>query len=127
MMRDILIDVNAAKNFCNPLDPEYKALLKWLKSEGALVVTKALLVRYVASTGASCSLTNVVAIVAFLQAAGRLNQVSKTQLRAFQFPRSFEPGSNREDHDLIKAVMLSYRRLALTLDHKFHDDVNACP
>lgn len=28
--KDIFIDNNITKNFANPLDPEYKKLIKWL-------------------------------------------------------------------------------------------------
>ena len=30
MLKDIFIDSNVAKNFANPLDPEYKKLVNWL-------------------------------------------------------------------------------------------------
>jgi hypothetical protein len=29
--KDIFIDNNIAKNFSNPLDPDYKKLIKWLR------------------------------------------------------------------------------------------------
>ena len=30
MLKDLFIDNNVAKNFANPLDPEYKKLIQWL-------------------------------------------------------------------------------------------------
>jgi hypothetical protein len=58
MKKDIFIDNNIAKNFTNPLDPEYVKLIKWLLAydevpEGSpdyinahLAVSKKLLVEY---------------------------------------------------------------------------------
>ncbi len=56
-IKDIFIDNNIAKNFCNPLDPEYKRLIQWLISDSTayLVVSNKLIVEYTRSTGQSTS------------------------------------------------------------------------
>lgn len=57
--KDIFIDNNITKNFCNPLDPEYKKLIKWLmafdeqdKAKNAyLVISNKLLAEYYRTCG----------------------------------------------------------------------------
>jgi len=40
IQKDIFIDTNIAKNFTNPLDPEYKKLVFWLRNKGTWVVNQ---------------------------------------------------------------------------------------
>jgi hypothetical protein len=81
MLKDIFIDNNIAKNFCNPLDPQYKNLIKWLMydSTAYLVVSQKLLVEYVGSTGQSPSLTNITVIIDRLTRDGRIIKFSNEQ------------------------------------------------
>lgn len=129
MPNDIFVDNNVAKNFCNPADQHYKAFIKWLFEEGCLVVTNKILTEYVSSSGASPSETNIVVIIARLTREGRLIKFGKQQLDDFRFSRRTERTlrSNRKDHPHIKAVLLSTRKLALSIDEKFRYDVNSFP
>jgi hypothetical protein len=128
-MKDILVDNNIAKNFCNPLDEEYKRFIKWLFCEGSLVVSTQLIVEYHSSCERSGSLTNVMAIIDKQQKEGRLRHFSSKDLRSFKFKPKDERQllSNKKDRSHIKAVMLSRRKFALSRDQKFRADVNNFP
>lgn len=130
MLKDIFIDNNIAKNFCNPLDPEYKKLIKWLMydSTAYLVVSQKLLVEYVGSTGQSPSLTNITVIIDRLTRDGRLIKISNKQIKEFKqkhFSKIIEKKltCNQEDRDHIPVVMLSHRKYVLALDKKFTFDL----
>jgi hypothetical protein len=129
MPNDIFVDNTAAKNFCNPVDQHYKEFIKWLFEEGYLVVTNKILGEYVSSTGASPSETNIVVIIARLTRDGRLVRFTKQQLEEFSFSKRIEKKlrSNSKDHPHIKAVLLSTRKLAVSLDDNFRHDVNNYP
>jgi hypothetical protein len=127
MTKDILVDNTAAKNFANPLDSQYKALIAWLFETGTLVVTQRLLSDYYSTSAAATSNTSIPALVNRLLSDGRLKQFTRRQLRAFRFPRSVALRSNWNDHDNVKAVMLSERKLALSHDANFRYDVNHFP
>lgn len=129
MTRDIFVDNTVAKNFCNPVDQNYKDFIKWLYEEGYLVVTNKILSEYVSSTGGSPSSTNIVVIIARLTRDGRLIKFSKQQLEDLKFAKRIENRlrSNQKDHPHIKAVLLSSRKLALSLDENFRHDVNNIP
>ncbi len=129
MPNDIFVDNNVAKNFCNPVDLNYKDFIKWLFEEGHLVVTNKIIHEYVSSTGGSPSPTNMVMIIDRLTRDGRLVKFSRQQLDEFVFGRRIEGAlrSNRKDHPHIKAVLLSNRQLALSLDDNFRYDLNNFP
>lgn len=128
-MKDVLIDNCVAKNFCNPMDPEYRRFIAWLASEGVVVVTQSLLVEYHRSTGASNSPTNIVVILNKLMAEGRFRKIGKRELDALKIPSHIRRNwsCNVEDHVNVKAVVLSVRKYALSLDDRFRADVNAFP
>jgi len=128
-MKDLLVDNTVAKNFCNPLDPEYKLLVKWLFEEGVLVVTQRLLVEYIATAGTSGSNTSMPAVIDYLTRVGRLARFGKRELADFRIPPRVARRlrSNPEDHDSVKAVMLSVRKFALSHDDAFRHDVNNFP
>jgi hypothetical protein len=130
MLKDIFIDNNIAKNFCNPLDPEYKNLIKWLISDSTayLVVSQKLLVEYVGSTGQSSSLTNITVIIDRLTRDGRIIKISNEEIKEFKrqnftskIVKKFT--CNKEDQEHIPVVLLSYRKYVLTLDQKFTFDL----
>lgn len=129
MPKDVFVDNNVSKNFCNPLDQHYKDFIKWLVEEGYLVVTNKILTEYVSSTGASSSRTNIVAIIGQLTKHGRLIKFTTQQLRGFGIKKHVKKGlrSNPKDHVHLKAVLLSDRKLALSLDDNFRYDVNSFP
>jgi hypothetical protein len=129
MRKDIFVDNNVAKNFCNPADQHYKNFIKWLFEEGHLAVSNKIIQEYVSSTGGSQSSTNIVIIIARLTREGRLIKFSKQQLDELTFDKRTERRlrSNRKDRPHIKVTLLSDRKLALSLDRNFRYDVNNFP
>lgn len=79
--------------------------------------------------GGATAPTTLAVIVGRLQRVGRLRRISKGELTAFRFPKRVERRlqSNRADHDFIKLVLLSDRKLGLSEDRKFAHDVNSFP
>jgi hypothetical protein len=128
-MSDILVDNTVARNFCNPLDPHYKAFVQWLILRGVLVVTRSLVKEYIATAGSSPANTSMPSIIDLLTRAGRLALFTNHQLAAFRFPPwiARRLRSNPKDHGNIKAVMLSQRKFALSHDNAFRYDVNNYP
>lgn len=89
--RDIFIDNNIAKNFTNPIDPEYKQLIKWLRNFNAdlktdtyLIVSNKLLIEYTATSGNSLSGNSIIAIIGELIKQGRLIKISNEQIKEFK-------------------------------------------
>jgi hypothetical protein len=130
MLKDIFIDNNIAKNFCNPVDPEYKSLIKWLISDSTayLVVSQKLLVEYVGSTGQSPSLTNITVIIDRLKRDGRIIKISNEEIKEFKRQKFTSKivkkfTCNKEDQEHIPVVLLSHRKYVLTLDQKFTFDL----
>lgn len=140
MRKDIVIDNNAAKNFANPLDPEYKKLIRWLlyydtnnkKKNAYLTVSQKLLTEYISTSGHSLSESNIVFIIGKLIREGRLPKVSNQQIKSFKL-RYFTKRvvrsltCNMKDRDHLPVVLLSYRKLALSLDRHFVNDINSFP
>ena len=142
LKKDIFIDNNIAKNFSNPLDPEYKKLIKWLvefsldpkkcHNNAYLVVSKKLLAEYYRTMGHAASGNNIAVIINLLNQQGRLIQISNDQIKEFKqkyFTRKVEKClvSNKEDREHIPVVLLSDRKYALTLDEKFTTDLIKFP
>jgi hypothetical protein len=129
MRRDVFVDNSVAKNFCNPLDPDYKEFIRWLNEEGHLAVSNKILGEYSSSTGSSPSPTNIVIIIDRLTRDGRLNKFTPEQLKGLRFKKHVQRNlrSNRKDHPHIKVVLLSDRKLALSLDDNLRYDVNNFP
>ena len=128
-MKDIFVDNCVAKNFANPLDPEYKALIQWLFDEGFLAVSNKLLGEFGRTSGSCAVGTNIWLIVSHLQTRGRLRHFSNSQLAGFAIPKRVarKLQSNPADHVHIKTVLLSHRKFALTLDAKLYRDINWYP
>jgi hypothetical protein len=129
MSKDIVIDECVAKNFCNPMDQNYKDLVRWIDTRGVLAVSQKLIVGYNKATGQSPSASNIVLLIGKLQRVGRLNLKTSRELKEFKFGRAAERRllSNRKDWWHIKLVLLSDRRLLLSIDEKLCRDVNAYP
>lgn len=138
LKKDIFIDNNIAKNFSNPIDPEYKKLIKWLMefssdsqsqhNNAYLVVSKKLLAEYYRTMGHAGLGNNITVIINLLTQQGRLVQVSNEQIKEFKqkyFTKKVERQlvSNKEDREHIPVVLLSDRKYALTLDEKFTTDL----
>jgi len=128
-MKDIIVDNTVAKNFSNPLDPNYKEFIRWLSNTGVLVVTQRLIAEYSRTCAASGSNTSMPVLIDHLQRNGRLKKFSNTMLRNFRFTERIRRSlrSNGEDHDTIKAVMLSVRKFALSHDTNLRHDINKFP
>lgn len=140
MLKDIFIDHNVAKNFSNPLDDEYKKLVKWLiryderspLNNAYLAVSYKLLGEYCPSPGHPHSSTNIIIIIDKFTKQGRLNRISNSAIKNFQrkyFKKHIVRGlrCNPPDRDHIPVVMLSDRKYALSRDTKFRYDVNNFP
>ncbi len=122
-MKDIFIDTNIAKNFTNPLDPEYKRLIVWLKNKGVWVVNQKLLVEYGRTNQNIIVLTNV------LLREGRLVKIEKAQLEEIKFSKTYEKRlrSNAEDWYHLKTIWLSVRKLGIVIDEGLRTDINNSP
>jgi hypothetical protein len=130
-MKDVFIDNCSATRFNNKMESEYLDLYLWLLNEGVLVVSDKLICEYSRSnSGYSMSGRNILILISELTRKGRLHKVGKDQIRKFMskhFKKSVKLRSNVNDHHHIPVVMLSNRKLALSLDGNFRYDVNNFP
>ncbi len=138
-MKDIFIDNNVAKNFANPVDPEYKRLIRWLRKfdgdledSAHLVVSNKLIAEYKRTSGGAYSGTNIAVIIGQLNKEGRLPKITNQQIKDFQrkyFKKKVirRLTCNREDQDHIPVVLLSHRKYALSLDNDFTRDLMNFP
>ena len=140
MTQDIFIDNNIAKNFSNPMDPEYIKLIQWLlknnpnnaRINAYLVVSNKLLGEYYRTAASAASDTSIPVIIDRLTREGRLVMVQNNQIKAFQqqhFNKKVKKNlrSNSADHDHIPVVLLSERKYALSLDDNFIYDLKHFP
>jgi len=139
MKKDIFIDCNVAKNFANPMDPDYKELIKWLQNStnplgnAYLVISKKLMEEYVGSMGLCKSDTNICLIVGLLQAQGRLVFFTSKQIKEFRRVHYKKKicrnltctQKDREFH--IPIILMSDRHFALAIDDNFIYDLKHFP
>jgi len=136
MKKDIFIDNNIAKNFSNPMDKEYKKLIRWLKrydpedlpGNAYLVVSNKLLKEYGLTVSPVAGGTNIWVIIDILTRQGRLVRIGNADIKEFQrthFTKKVLKSlrANKEDHDHIPVVLLSDRKYALSLDNNFIYDL----
>ncbi len=134
--KDIFIDNNIAKNFSNPLDPEYKKLIEWLmkfslddkENCANLAVSKKLLGEYFRTSRNAFSPTSIPIIIDKLTREGRLNMITNAEIKQFKqiyFTNKIlrKLRANTEDREFIAVVLLSYRKYALTVDDDFIYDL----
>ena len=139
-MKDLFIDNNIAKNFSNPMDPEYKKLIRWLMNyedaetskNAFLVVSNKLLNEYNRSARDARSNTSIPVIIDKLTREGRLIKISNEEIKAFQrqyFTQKIKRKltSNREDWDHLALVLLSVRKYGLSLDDALVNDLRDFP
>lgn len=139
-MKDIFIDNNITKNFANPLDPEYKKLIKWLirydesdtSSNAVLVICNKLLNEYGRTSSLSKSPTNIWVIVDILKRQGRLNHIKNSDIKEFiriYLTKTIKKclRCNKSDREYIPVVLLSFRKYALVADGNFRYDLNNFP
>jgi hypothetical protein len=136
-MKDIFIDNNIASRFANPMDKEYKKLLEWLlfynenapNDNAFLAVSHKLIAEYNRSNFNASSPTSIPLIINILTQQGRLNHITNQAIKDFQ-KRYFTPKvkrklqSNSEDREHIPVVLLSERKMALSIDDEFIKDLN---
>lgn len=129
MKPDLFIDADISGHIMKPLDDHYRDLIKWLYVEGCLVICRSLHNEYRKAVRESPSLRTLPAIVDRLTRARRLIRYSREELRGFRIKERIVKRllSNRSDHDYIKIVMMSDRRLALSGDNKLRRDINNFP
>ena len=129
MKPDLFVDSNLSGHFARPVRADYKTLIKWLLDEGCLVVCQSLIKEYHAAVQGSTAQNTLVAIVNKLQRDGRLRRFSKKELQEFPLREHVRRRlrSNRADHDFVKVVMRSDRKLALSKDLKLAQDINDFP
>lgn len=136
MKHDIFIDNNVAKNFAYPLDPHYKDLVAWLfqfdKKRGDLnahlAVSNKLLGEYISSSGECNSGTAIPVLINKLLSEGRIIKVSNAQIKSFKqvyFTKKVNKKlrSNSKDREHIPVILLSNRKIAITIDDNFLHDV----
>lgn len=122
-IKDIFIDTNIAKNFSNPLDPEYKKLILWLRNTGTWVVNQKLLVEYGRTN------QTILVLINELQKVNRLKKYEKAELDTIVFKKSYQKklSSNDEDWTHLKTIWLSVRKIGIIIDVGLRDDVNSSP
>ncbi len=129
-MKDILVDNDIATNFfANPLEPEYKKFINWLIEVGCLVVCNRLVNQYHATCQHSPSPLNIIVIIDKLIRDGRYVKKENSELKAFRIPKriSNRLRSNQRDCDILKTVLLSYRKYAISGDRNLRYDINNYP
>lgn len=126
---DLFVDSNLSEHFAKPVRPEYRELIRWLSEEGCLVACQSLIREYHAAVRGATSQTTLVAIVDRLQRDGRIRRFSNKDLRAFRMSTAVRRRlrSNWTDHDFIKIVLLSDRKLGLSEDRNLARDINNFP
>lgn len=140
MKKDIFVDNNAAKCFANPMDDEYKQFILWLArfnshdpdNNAHLVVCTQLIGEYMRTSSHCTSQTNIAALLDKLTRQNRLMVIGNTDIRRFKlqyFRKSIikTMSCNSADRNYIAVVLLSDRKMALTLDNKFRNDLISFP
>jgi hypothetical protein len=135
-MKDIFIDNDVAtKHFSNPIDEDYKKLIDWLKTfnndvenDAHLVLSSFLHREYIESNRNPNSQTNIVAIINEMVINDRINRVKNQDIKSFQtehFTKKVLKNmtSNAKDRNHIPAVLLSNRKMALSEDSRFLNDL----
>ena len=130
MLKDIFIDTNIAPKLVNPNCDgysDYMELVEWLfndENNGYLLVSQKLLNEY-SSTGNNGVFN---ALINQLTISGRLarkesKEISKFKSKFFTKRIINSLNSNREDWNHIALIMLSARKLAVSDDKNFREDI----
>ena len=128
-MKDILIDANFIHKFENPVSPEIKKFITWLMNHGNLVICDKLIMEYNKCCGSSSSPTSIIALLSILGRESRINNVSKSKIKEFKIKKDLENKlrSEKKDRPILISVMLSERKMGLTLDSELKFDINNYP
>lgn len=142
-MKDIFIDSNVAKNFANPVDINYKALIQWIQNYNEedvannpenklnyahLVVNQKLLVEYLRTSYNCANSTAMPTIISLLTRQGRLIKLDNSllqQVKEEYFTKSIQRNilSNSEDHCHICSIIESNRKMVITYDVNLSNDL----
>ena len=136
-MKDIFIDNNIAKNFGNPMDEEYKKLIRWLQNFDEtedpnredcafLLLSEKLRGEYIDSSRNSVEATGIQAIITLLNSQDRIHRITNKQIKEFQqthFTKKLETELDLKhlgkDRNHVPVVLLSNRKYAIAIDKKF--------
>ena len=126
---DLFVDTDRSGHFSRPVDPAYRKLIEWLRSDGHLVVCQSLIREYHDALRGATAPTTLVALLSHLQRRGRLKRFSKQDLDAFRIKKHIERGlrSGMNDRDHLKTVLLSDRKLGISGDANLRHDLNNYP
>ena len=135
-MKDIFIDNNIASRYLsNPTEEEYLNLIDWLdtssdlkENDAHLVVSRHLITEYHESNRNPKSRTNIIWILDRMTKRNRINPISNSQIDTFQkqhFTKKILKRllSNSKDRNHIPAVLLSDRKMTLSEDNNFLNDL----
>jgi len=128
MYKDILVDNDAAINFTNPINNHYKKFYKWLFIEGSLAVCNKLIQQYNSTLRNVNSDTNIVIIIQKLERDKRLNKISNSCLKKLRIKKHIlKKLKAKNDLHILKTVLLSDRKYAITEDINLIHDINYYP
>ncbi|MCP4110024.1 MAG: hypothetical protein GY749_31630 [Desulfobacteraceae bacterium] len=128
MIKDIVIDNSVSYRFENPPDSTYKEFIEWLRTEGFLVLSQKLLIE-IKQTTQGRKESSLPVIIDLLIRENRGIFIKKGELDTFVISKKImkKLRSNKKDHDHIKIVLLSNRKLCLTEDVNLSYDINNYP
>lgn len=139
-MKDIFIDNDVTtKHFSNPIDEDYKKLIDWLRTfnddvenDAHLVLSNFLLREYHESNRNPNSQTNIISIIDEMIKNNRINRIGNKDIKDFQTRHFTKKNlskltSNAKDRNHIPAVLLSERKMALSEDRRFLNDLLQFP
>jgi len=137
-MKDIFIDTNVAIRFANPLDENFKELVRWLfnydelnlTNNAYLVVSNKLIQEYCQSNRNCSKPTSIPILVDKMTRENRLFKIENQALDQFM-TQNFKPKiikrflSNVKDHFHIALILMSPRKYALARDDNFIHDLES--
>ena len=126
---DLFVDNDRSAHFSRPVDPAYKQLIRWLRSDGYLVVCQSLIREYHDAVRGSTAPTTLPTLVNHLLSCGRLKRFGKRELEGFRISKHVarKLQSGMKDRDHLKIILLSDRKLGISGDGKFRRDLNGYP
>ena len=122
-MKDIVVDTTVMRLLGGAGNPEFVDFFKWLRRDGVLTVSTYLLKEY-----SGIGSQQIAALIETLRNSNpcRFNKIEKRTIDNFN-DGHFRYTCNVKDHCHVKLVMLSFRKLALSQDLAFVNDVNEFP
>jgi hypothetical protein len=130
-MKDIFIDCNIAKSFSRPADEEYKNLIRWLlihkhdvDNDAYLLFSKKLEQEYTGSSQHAKSFTSIPYIIEILRRQERLKEFFNNEIEDFLTTYATKKVRRKlreikKDWHHLPLIMLSDRKMAITIDDDF--------